>query len=87
MSSEPLARIMWRANLGLVSALVICSFTVDMNGEYPLLPRWGSVLLTVGVLGGGIAINACLTVVDPRRRWIALPCLGLFALAALPVFL
>jgi hypothetical protein len=62
-------------------------FAVDLNGEYPFLGRWGSLLLTLALFGTGIALSARLSVVDRRRRLFALLCLALFVLAGLPQLL
>jgi uncharacterized membrane protein AbrB (regulator of aidB expression) len=86
-AAKPWLRTMWRVNLAVLLVFVVCMVTVDMNGDYPFLPSWASLLLTLAVLGCGVGMNGYLTVADEKRRFLAGICLVLFILASLPLIL
>jgi hypothetical protein len=77
----------WRANLVVLLVLLVCIVSVDMDGEYPFLPGWASLLLSLAVLGMGMGMSAYLTIADKKHRLFAGMLLVLFLLAALPVFM
>lgn len=78
---------MWATNCGLILAFLICMFTVDLNGNYPFVPPWASLPLTLTIFGVGVLLNIFLLVKDAQRRWLAGLCLAMFALVALPKLL